>query len=174
MRRREATLALEEICRKTEAAVGTVGRIEVSPGASNVIAGSAVFSVDIRTPRDDTRTATVDTFRGRLDEICRRRQLTARVETVFDSASCTCAGWIQDQLGAAVRGEGHPLRMLSSGAGHDGMAMIDLTDIAMLFLRCEGGISHNPAEAITPADGETGLRVLLRFILDFHGRSERP
>ena len=170
----EATLAMEEICRKTEAAVGTVGRVEVLPGASNVIAGSAVFTVDIRAPRDDTRNATVETFRNRLDEICRRRQLTARVETVFDSASCTCADWIQNQLGAAVRAEGHPLRMLSSGAGHDGMAMIDLTDIAMLFLRCEGGISHNPAEAITPADCETGLRVLLRFMLDFHRRSERP
>ena len=170
----EATLALEEICRKTEDAVGTVGRVEVSPGAANVIAGSVVFTVDVRTPRDDTRTATVATFRRRLDEICRRRQLTARVETVFDSPSCACAAWIQDQLGAAVVAEGYALHRLSSGAGHDGMAMIDLTDIGMLFLRCEGGISHNPAEAITPADGETGLRVLLRFMLDFRGRSERP
>ena len=170
----EATLALEEICRKTEGAVGTVGQLEVSPGASNVIAGSAVFTVDIRTPRDDTRNATVETFRNRLDEIRRRRRLTARVETVFDSASCACAAWLQEQLGATVVGEGYVLHRLSSGAGHDGMAMIDLTDIGMLFLRCEGGISHNPAEAITPADGETGLRVLLRFMLDFRGHSEGP
>ena len=163
----EATLALEEICRNTENAVGTVGRVEVSPGAPNVIAGSVMFTVDIRAPGDDTRTGTVETFRGRLDEISGRRQLTAHVETVFESASCACAAWIQDQLGAAVRAEEHPLRMLPSGAGHDGMAMIDLTNIGMLFLRCEGGISHNPAEAITLADGETGLRVLLRFIVDF-------
>ena len=37
----------------------------------------------------------------------------------------------------------------------------------MIFLRCEGGISHNPAEAITVEDAETGARVLLRFIESF-------
>ena len=59
------------------------------------------------------------------------------------------------------------MRKLPSGAGHDGMAMIDLADIGMLFVRCEKGISHNPAEAITLADAETGARVFLRFIENF-------
>jgi acetylornithine deacetylase/succinyl-diaminopimelate desuccinylase-like protein len=52
-------------------------------------------------------------------------------------------------------------------AGHDGQAMQALTDIAMLFVRCKGGISHNPAESITEADAAAGARVLLRFINDF-------
>ena len=56
---------------------------------------------------------------------------------------------------------------LPSGAGHDGMAMIAIADIGMIFLRCEKGISHNPAEAITVEDAETGARVLLRFIEHF-------
>jgi allantoate deiminase len=45
--------------------------------------------------------------------------------------------------------------------------MIDLADIGMLFVRCEKGISHNPAEAITLADAEIGARVFLRFIENF-------
>ncbi len=53
---------------------------------------------------------------------------------------------------------------LASGAGHDGMAMKALADIAMIFVRCERGISHNPAEAITPEDAGIGARVLLNFI----------
>ena len=49
----------------------------------------------------------------------------------------------------------------------DGMALVDLTDIGMLFVRCKGGISHNPAEAITLEDAGTGARVFLRFIENF-------
>ena len=60
---------------------------------------------------------------------------------------------------------------LPSGAGHDGMAMIDITDVAMLFVRCRGGISHNPAEHVELADVDAGARVLLRLIENF--RPER-
>jgi allantoate deiminase len=63
------------------------------------------------------------------------------------------------------------VRKLPSGAGHDGMAMIDLADIGMIFVRCEKGISHNPAERITLDDAGTAARVLLRFIENFRAKS---
>ena len=47
------------------------------------------------------------------------------------------------------------------------MAMIDIADVAMLFVRCRGGISHNPAEHVEPADADAGARVLLRLIENF-------
>jgi allantoate deiminase len=72
-----------------------------------------------------------------------------------------------DQLGAAVAAEGIPVRQLPSGAGHDGMAMVDLCDIGMLFVRCEKGVSHNPAEAVTAEDADAGARILLRFVENF-------
>jgi allantoate deiminase len=63
------------------------------------------------------------------------------------------------------------VRRLPSGAGHDGMAIVAIADIGMLFVRCKGGISHNPAEAITRADAEVAARVFLRFIERFHART---
>ena len=63
--------------------------------------------------------------------------------------------------------EGLVERRLPSGAGHDGMAIISIADIGMLFVRCEGGISHNPAEEISVDDVAVGSRVLMRFIEDF-------
>jgi allantoate deiminase len=60
---------------------------------------------------------------------------------------------------------------LPSGAGHDGMAMIDIADIAMLFVRCRGGISHHPDEHVETADVDAGARVLLRLIENFHPRN---
>ena len=56
---------------------------------------------------------------------------------------------------------------LPSGAGHDGMAMIDIADVAMLFVRCRGGISHHPDEHVEVADVDAGARVLLRLIENF-------
>ena len=60
--------------------------------------------------------------------------------------------------------------MWPSGAGHDGMALGAITDICMLFVRCKGGISHNPAESITPEDAGTGARVLMNFISHFEAK----
>ena len=69
--------------------------------------------------------------------------------------------------------EGLRVHRLPSGAGHDGMAIIDLAPIGMLFVRCKAGISHNPAEAVDVADVEAGARVLLRFIRDFRRPARR-
>jgi allantoate deiminase len=53
------------------------------------------------------------------------------------------------------------------------MALAPVADFAMVFVRCAGGISHNPAEAITPEDAQTGARVLLRFIEGFRPRDRQ-
>jgi allantoate deiminase len=60
--------------------------------------------------------------------------------------------------------EGQPDYRLASGAGHDAMVMSALCPTAMLFIRCAGGISHNPAERVDPADVEIARRVMLGFI----------
>jgi allantoate deiminase len=70
----------------------------------------------------------------------------------------------------AIAAEGYRVFELPSGAGHDGMAMIDIADVAMLFVRCRDGISHHPDEHVDPADVEAGARVLLRLIEDFRPR----
>ena len=164
----ECILAVESLCRDgPPGLVGTVGELAVSPGASNIIAGSTRFSLDIRSPVDSERRQAASSIEETLRQIVDRRGLRLTVEATFDSDSCGCAPWLMAQLGAAIEAESLPVRQLPSGAGHDGMAMIALTDIAMLFLRCEGGISHNPLEAVSRDDVVTGLRVMQRFIEQF-------
>ena len=55
-------------------------------------------------------------------------------------------------------------RTLVSGAGHDAMVMAALCPTAMLFIRCAGGISHNPAESVDPADASLAVAAMLDFI----------
>jgi allantoate deiminase len=71
---------------------------------------------------------------------------------------------LADRLGDAIEAAGHPLERLASGAGHDAVTMAGLTEVAMLFVRCERGISHNPAEAVAEADVAVALDVLERFL----------
>jgi allantoate deiminase len=74
------------------------------------------------------------------------------------------------QVAEAIGAEGFPVFELPSGAGHDGMAMIDIADVAMIFVRCRGGISHHPDEHVELADADAGARVLLRVIENFRAR----
>ena len=64
----------------------------------------------------------------------------------------------------ASEGLGHETIQLASGAGHDAVVMAGLTEIAMLFVRCKGGVSHNPAESVTEADVAVAIDVLGKFL----------
>jgi allantoate deiminase len=167
----ECVLMIERRAAAEPELVGTVGRIEAGPGAVNVVPGSARFTVDLRAPADERRAVALADLLAGFDAIAARRQVTITTTKTHDAASSPCAPWLADQIRDAIEAEAHALRSLPSGAGHDGMAVASITDIAMLFVRCRGGISHNPAEAITAADAEAGARVLARFIRNFRPRS---
>ena len=163
----ECVLAVERRCASVPELVGTVGRLETHPGATNVIPGRVVFTVDIRSPRNADRLAAAEDVPREIAATCARRGVAADVRTMHVERSVACAPWLIERIGAAIVAEGLPVRALPSGAGHDGMALADLTDIGMLFVRCTGGVSHNPTEAITVADVDVATRVFLRFIEDF-------
>jgi allantoate deiminase len=169
----ECVLAVERIAGSEPDLVGTVGKIEALPGAINVIPGRVRFSLDVRAPTDAAREAALAKARSAFAEIAARRGVTLDVRPVWEAKTAICAGWLQDQLAAAIEAEGIALKRLPSGAGHDGMAMIAIADIGMLFVRCQGGISHNPAEAITENDAAVAARVFLRFIERFEPRPAR-
>ncbi len=160
-------LAVETLCSGEDGLVGTVGRIEALPGAINVIPGRARFTIDIRAPIDAQRERAVATVMKRLFEIAVARGVGIASEKLYEMPAAPCAPWLMDQIDSAIADAGIAPFRLPSGAGHDGMAMKAISDIAMIFVRCERGISHNPAEAITTADAEVGARVLLNFIRNF-------
>jgi allantoate deiminase len=166
----ECVLAVERIARGRPELVGTVGRLEARPGAINVIPGEARFTVDVRAPEDAAREHAVAAVRAEIELIAASREVAFEIETLQELGSSACAPWLMAQLERAVAAEGLRVLRLPSGAGHDGMALKAIADIAMLFVRCRRGISHHPAEAISAQDAATGARVLYRFIRDFRPR----
>ena len=125
------------------------------------------FTIDLRAPRDELREQAVRSAIADVEAIAAKRRVTCKVEKLQELGVAKCAPWLMAQFERAVTAEGFPVRKLPSGAGHDGMALKSIADIAMLFVRCKAGISHNPAESITEADAAVGARTLLRFIEDF-------
>jgi len=169
----ECVLEIERLCGRTRGLVGTVGKIEALPGAVNVVPGRVRFTIDIRSPIDSVREEAAMAVFEAIARVGERRKVKVSAHKTHEGRTAPCADWLMEQMAEAVAAEGITVRELPSGAGHDGMAMIDLADIAMLFVRCTGGISHNPAEAVTLADVETGTRVFLRFIERFDPSRKR-
>lgn len=163
----ESVLAIETLCRDARGVVGTVGQISAEPGATNVIPGRATFTIDIRSADDAQRRETISDVVEAIDEIAARRGLKAVITKTHDNATAACAPWLKGQVAAAISRSGYRVLDLPSGAGHDGMAMIDLTDIAMVFVRCRGGVSHHPSEHVEEADVGAGALVLLSALEHF-------
>jgi allantoate deiminase len=160
--RRDALAAAAEWVLAVEAAgrpglVATVGRLEVDPGARNVIPGAATLTLDVRHADDGERRAAVAALRGHAERIASARG----VELDWEDAGEVPAVRMDERL-TALLGEGLP--RLPSGAGHDAAMMASITPAAMLFVRCRGGISHNPAESVDEADVAVAIDVLERFL----------
>jgi allantoate deiminase len=167
----EAIGAIEEFCRTDHAGlVGTVGYIHAAPGATNVIPGQVSFTMDIRAPTDAHRKRAVSDIVRRIEGIARQRKLALQLDVTHENRTVPCAPWLKEQVADAIAAEGFGVFELPSGAGHDGMAMIDVADIGMIFVRCRGGISHHPDEHVELADADAGARVLMRVIENFRPR----
>jgi len=161
----EMVLAIESIARADASdLVATVGRLEVLPGAANVIPGEVRLTIDVRSGDAARRDRAAEAILAALPAIADRRGLSLSVEQVHDLPASPCDPGLMDLLEAALVAQGHPARRLVSGAGHDAMILASLAPTAMLFIRCRDGISHNPAEDVTPADADAALAVMLGFI----------
>jgi allantoate deiminase len=160
----EVILAVEQRCSQEQHLVGTVGRIDASPGAVNVIPGECRFTIDVRAPEDLRRRKAVEDIRAKVAEISVRRGIQQSILVMHDSPASPCAPWLMQQIDAAIAAQGMTPQRLPSGAGHDAMAISAITDTGMIFVRCAGGISHNPAESITVEDAQTGFETLCRFV----------
>ena len=160
----EFVLAVETEARATPSLVATVGQIAVRPGATNVVPGEVTVSLDVRHADDPQRVAAARRLLEEAAHIAKRRNIDLASRQLSESATVQCSPNLVAALSEAVRDLGHPVVELASGAGHDAVAMSALTDVAMLFVRCKGGASHNPGESVTEADVAVAIDVAGRFL----------
>ncbi len=166
--RRDALLGAAELALVAEATamatspscVVTVGRLEVRPGVFNVIPGEASLTFDIRDVDEAARDRAEARIREAVEDVCRKRGLTAEVDELLRASPASLSPAVIDAISDACERVGLPVYRLPSGAGHDAQVMTKLAEVGMIFVRCRGGISHSPAEYVTPEDAFLGARVL--------------
>lgn len=168
----EMALALEAIAQEHERAVGTVGVFRAEPGATNVVPGAVDFTIDYRAPEGATVASMDEEINHRFAEIAARRGVGLTITPYSRGNAVPMDEGLQEAfaVGIARTGSNLTARRLASGAGHDAMEMARLCPSAMLFVRCEKGISHSPLENMTELDAGIAIRVLIETILELARR----
>jgi allantoate deiminase len=156
--------AVEAVARDGDGLVATVGEVAVEPGAPNVIPGRVTASLDVRHPEDAARERAVAALREHAARIAAARGLQTAWDELQSTAAVPCSPELTEELAAAVTDAGHEAPRLASGAGHDAAMLAAITPVAMLFVRCAGGVSHHPAESVRPQDVEVAIDVTTRFV----------
>ena len=146
-------------------ACGTVGSLRVHPGSRNVIPGQVALTVDVRHASAGRLEAMGEELRRSLDRIAAEGRLQATMTLAAEFApvdfDAGAVGLVREAAGTL--GLSH--RDLVSGAGHDAVFLARLAPTAMIFVPCEGGISHNEQESAKPSDLAAGCDVLLEAVL---------
>ncbi len=163
--RRDALCATAEFILTVEAQaehglVATVGMIDAQPGAANVIPGAVTCSLDVRHESDAVRRRAIAALR----QFKARPEINVSWETTSEPPAVACDPRLVSLMGQAARKHQRVVPHLVSGAGHDAAAMAAITPAVMLFVRCKGGISHHPAEAVRIGDLATAVAVLRDFV----------
>lgn len=164
----ECIIAIEKLCAGMQDLVGTVGQINALPGAGNVIPGEVNFSLDLRSSDNNHRAQATSQIEDALQAIAETRQVQINIERTYHADGVVCDSWLTGQLGNAIKNTGYRLHSMPSGAGHDAMAIADITRVAMLFVRCKDGLSHHPDESITKEDALAAANVLINFLQQFN------
>jgi len=165
--RRDALCAAAEFILAVErcGVTATVGEIDAQPGASNVIPSHVALSLDVRHPYDARRRTVLKSLRQKAHDLAKRRGLRVRWIVRQETASVTCDRRFTSVLKTAIARHQSRVLTLASGAGHDAAALATLCPVAMLFVRCKGGVSHHPAESVKPGDVATAMAVLHDFVI---------
>ncbi len=157
-------VAVEEYAISHEGLVATVGKLEVSPGAGNVIAGRVKASLDVRHAQDMTRHTAVTALIDSATSFATERGVKVSTQIEMNQPVVPLDPHLTTILHNAVLKLGFPNRRMTSGAGHDAMILAPTIPSAMLFLRSPGGLSHHPDEAVLPQDIEAALATAMEFL----------
>jgi allantoate deiminase len=160
----EFVLAAETLAHSQPGLVATIGQLNVQPGASNVIPGQATLSLDVRHQDDAIREQARDHLYDQARQISVQRNVALDWQLVQEHRTVPCTPHLVHLFEQTIEEAGYPVLALPSGAGHDAAVLSTLTDIAMLFVRCRGGVSHHPAESVTEEDVMVAITVLERFL----------
>ncbi len=153
-------------------AVGTVGEISVLPNSRNTIAGEVTLTVDLRNPDDGALKQMAASLKARVEAVAAQHDLEIKSEEIWYKPPVRFDPGCIEVVSKAVQMLGYGHQKIVSGAGHDACQVCQNVPTSMIFVPCEGGLSHNEEESATPEDLEAGCNVLLHAMMDMAGQGQ--
>ena len=144
---------------------GTAGQLQVLPNSRNVVPGEVRFSVEFRHPDGAEVARIADEFAPQAAAIAAACGIQWQLTELFRIPPQPFDPACVDLVREATRKLGLSAREIVSGAGHDAVYVARHVPTAMIFTPCKGGLSHNEAESIEPAEAEAGAQVLFEAVL---------
>ena len=144
---------------------GTVGQLYVKPNSRNVVPGEVRMTVDLRNAKDKTLTAMADELRRTAERIAQECRVRIDLRQVVDFPPSEFTPELVSSVREGAGAHGYSHRDIVSGAAHDAVYLSRIAPTAMVFVPCEGGISHNEIESARPEDVAAGCNVLLHAVL---------
>jgi hydantoinase/carbamoylase family amidase len=139
--------------------VGTIGQVELDPGATNVVPGECRFVVELRSqiPED------MQIIRDRLFEFCSKRT-NWHIDTIYEKDSVRLSDKMIETISSAAEHGHFDWMLMPSGAGHDAQTLAPYVETGMIFVPCRNGVSHSPLEWIEPHNAADGCQVLFNTV----------
>lgn len=144
--------------------VATIGRVEISPGAANVIPGKVEFSLEARDTNPDVLADLADAFRKSLSAIARKHDLMFEFKVLSEIDPVKSDAGIVSTVENVCKALNIPFLQMASGAAHDTQIMANITRAGMIFVPSKDGRSHSIAEWTDMDDIEKGANVALNTI----------
>ncbi|MGF1770333.1 M20 family metallo-hydrolase [Enterovibrio makurazakiensis] len=171
--RKDALTAAAEVIQEAEKLaikipdlLATVGQLDVTPNVVNAIPGNVSMSIELRSPIDEVREKAGEILQVFARDTALLRGLDCDIKRTYSQSATECDHSLQLAITRAIVATQCRVHQLPSGATHDASAMSDLTGVAMLFVRCKKGISHNPAEYASDEDMGLAIDALISLLIN--------
>jgi allantoate deiminase len=142
-----------------EGTVVTTGRLNVFPNGANVIPDRTVFTVDIRSGKEENVLNVIQKVKD-LAVFYSKQGIEVSVEQLLYIQPKEMNKDIVSLLKRKSGELGIPKCSINSGAGHDAMVFSDFTNVGMLFIPSKDGLSHCPEEWSDSRDIANAVQVL--------------
>lgn len=150
---------------KSESIVATVGKLNMLHAASNVIPGEVMLTLDVRSNNESLLQNSYEALKAKATEISATRSITMKWSHIQNTKPVICDNGLSGLLCSSIKDAGYKVMKLVSGAGHDAVAISEVSPVSMLFVRCFKGISHNPLENVESKDLEATIHVADLFLV---------
>jgi allantoate deiminase len=145
--------------------VATIGKLHIPHAASNVIPGEVIASLDTRSADENILASSYERLKEMAEQIAGKRNIVLEWELIQQTKPVLCDVAMNQLLARSIKEAGYEVVELVSGAGHDAVPVSAVSPVAMLFVRCFKGISHNPLEDVELKDMAAAIKVSDNFIL---------